>query len=271
MDFRYYPYLEERRDKNIYLPLRFQPHTGNHTQDKGGFLLTRDSFTLRVIAFTDESVVQLGVETLLAGDPKFDLLGVCRTRAELLASVKHQAHVVLYGFRSEAELGAVHDLRRTAPGSAIVLWSREFSSELVHHAMEIGVRGFLSTTASAETVKECLRASGVGETWMERSLSVSLLNARPVSLSRRQTQLVGLLVQGLKNKEIAAALGISEGTVKAYLTTLFEKVGAKDRFELALFGMRNLGNAHGAVEGDVRMAGQIRPVASRRRSRRTVA
>ncbi len=47
-------------------------------------------------------------------------------------------------------------------------------------------------------------------------------------------------MQGLKNKEIAAALGLTEGTVKVYLCKLFQKVGAKDRFELALFGLRNL-------------------------------
>src|SRR5271170_8403815 len=99
---------------------------------------------------------------------------------------------------------------------------------------------------------------------MEGSLTMNLLHNRPVSLSKRQSELVGLLTQGLKNKEIAAALGISEGTVKAYLTTLFEKVGAKDRFELALFGMRNLGNVHEAVaERDLRVAGQMRSLASR--------
>jgi len=76
---------------------------------------------------------------------------------------------------------------------------------------------------------------------MESALTMNLLNNRPISLSKRQSELVGLLVQGLKNKEIASALGISEGTVKAYLTTLYEKVGARDRFELALFGLKNLG------------------------------
>jgi DNA-binding NarL/FixJ family response regulator len=75
---------------------------------------------------------------------------------------------------------------------------------------------------------------------MEQSLSTALLNAQRVTLSRRQSQILALLVQGLKNKEIATHLGISEGTVKCYLTKLFEKVGAKDRFELALFGLRNL-------------------------------
>src|SRR5580765_4724649 len=85
--------------------------------------------------------------------------------------------------------------------------------------------------------------------WMERSLANLLLHSRPVPLSRRQTQLLGLLVQGLKNREIAAEMGISEGTVKAYLTTLFEKVGARDRFELALYGLKNLGDVRGMSLG----------------------
>jgi two-component system nitrate/nitrite response regulator NarP len=78
-------------------------------------------------------------------------------------------------------------------------------------------------------------------------------------LSKRQSELVGLLTQGLKNKEIGAALGISEGTVKAYLTTLYEKVGARDRFELALFGLKNMGGRENASAG-----GPIRSLVARR-------
>jgi len=134
----------------------------------------------------------------------------------------------------------------------------------------MGVQGFLSTTASPDTMLECLRFAGSGEMWMERSLANTLLNSRPVALSRRQTQLLSLLVQGLKNREIASELGISEGTVKAYLTTLFEKVGARDRFELALYGLKNLRNVRGVeAERDLRMKSQVR---SRGRSGiRTVA
>jgi hypothetical protein len=50
---------------------------------------------------------------------------------------------------------------------------------------------------------------------------------------------VSLLVQGLKNKEIAACIGITEGTVRIYLSKLFAKIGARDRFELAVFGLKN--------------------------------
>src|SRR6185436_10936144 len=66
------------------------------------------------------------------------------------------------------------------------------------------------------------------------------LTARRVALTNREGQLVSLISHGLKNKEIAAAMMIGDGTVKVYLSRLFQKVGVKDRFELALFGLKNL-------------------------------
>jgi DNA-binding CsgD family transcriptional regulator len=69
-----------------------------------------------------------------------------------------------------------------------------------------------------------------------------------VALSRREGELVSLLSQGLKNKEIASQLSIGEGTVKVYLSELFEKVGVKDRFELALYGLKNLTSAQSPAD-----------------------
>jgi two-component system, NarL family, nitrate/nitrite response regulator NarL len=204
---------------------------------------------LTVLISTDEPMVEIGVNALLGSDPKFNLLEVCKTQAELLnATRRFQPDVVVCGLNRESELGGIRELQAAAPATRIVLWARDVSTEMAHQAVDLGVRGFLSTTASAAHFRECLQIAARGELWMESALTMNLLNNRPISLSKRQSELVGLLVQGLKNKEIASALGISEGTVKAYLTTLYEKVGARDRFELALFGLKNLGgrrqNAH---------------------------
>jgi len=187
-------------------------------------------------------MVEIGIKALLGSDPQFNLLEVSKTQAELLqATRRYQPDVVVCGLSRESELGGIRELQQAAPATRIVLWARDVSTELAHQAVDLGVRGFLSTTASPAHFRECLQIAARGELWMESSLTMNLLNNRPISLSKRQSELVGLLVQGLKNKEIASALGISEGTVKAYLTTLYEKVGARDRFELALFGLKNLG------------------------------
>lgn len=195
-----------------------------------------------VLVSTDEPLVEIGINALLGSDPDFNLLAVCKSHQDLLAAAQLlQPDAIVCGLSHETDLRSIRELQTFSPGSAIVLWAREISAEMAHQAVEQGVRGFVSTTATPDHFRECLRISARGELWMERSLTMNLLHNRPISLSKRQSELVDLLVQGLKNKEIAATLGISEGTVKAYLTTLYEKVGARDRFDLALFGLRNMG------------------------------
>src|SRR5207253_4649867 len=90
------------------------------------------------------------------------------------------------------------------------------------------------------TLLRCLTCVEDGELWFEKALTDTLMSTRRYALTRREGQLVALLSQGLKNKEIATAMSISEGSVKVYLSRLFQKLQVKDRFELALFGLKNL-------------------------------
>jgi DNA-binding NarL/FixJ family response regulator len=105
--------------------------------------------------------------------------------------------------------------------------------------MGLGVRGILRKTLPTDLLVKCLEKVQEGELWFEKALTDSFLSAKRIALTQREGQLVSLLSQGLKNKEIAEALFIAEPTVKTYLWRLFRKVGAKDRFELALYGLRN--------------------------------
>jgi len=135
--------------------------------------------------------------------------------------------------------------------SKIVLWVNSISTELAFQAMGLGVRGILRKTLPTDLQVKCLMKVQAGELWFEKALTDSFLCARRVALTQREGQLVSLLSQGLKNKEIASTLMISEGTVKVYLSRLFQKVGVKDRFELALFGLKNLttGQLHVSEKG----------------------
>lgn len=195
-----------------------------------------------ILVITDEPIVELGMRSLCASDASLELVGVERSHESALGALAaHRPSVVLYGLSGEIDLNSIQDLRRISPSTIVILWTRDISTEIAHQAVSLGVRGFLSKHSPVDRLKECIEVAARGELWMEQSLTLSLLNSRPVRLSKRQSQLLQLLVQGLKNKEIAAALGIAEGTVKAYLTALFEKVGARDRFELALFGLKTVG------------------------------
>ncbi len=151
--------------------------------------------------------------------------------------------VLLLDLSDEISLEALADLRRRAPESRIVLWVRSISLELAYQTMRLGVHGILRKTLSAEVMLQCLGKVARGEYWFEEALSSRVEDAEVVSLSRRESQLVSLLAQGLKNKEIAYNLGISEGTIKVYLSKLYRKLGVKDRYELALYGLRHSAGA----------------------------
>ena len=202
--------------------------------------------TLRVVLFSDEAVLRKGLKCLVSGltDVEFSCFDLTST---ITAVTQTQPDIVLLDHCSESNIGIVPEIQAAAPNCRIVLWVRDISTEVAWQAVELGVRGILKKTADLNLLLSCVRTIHKGEVWLERALSAAILTLKSVRLTRRESQLVILLAQGLKNKEIATALDISEGTVKVYISRLFEKVGAKDRLELALYGLRNMNWISGSI------------------------
>lgn len=196
----------------------------------------------RILLYSDEPILAKGLESILCQVEGFELLPTCDTVAGLLEQVARAdaPDLVLIDLTQEITFATLSDMKHAMMSSRIVLWVNSISTELAFHAMGSGVRGILRKTLPTNLQVKCLQNVANGELWFEKTLTDSFLCARRVALSQREGQLVSLLSQGLKNKQIASTLMISEGTVKVYLSRLFQKVGVKDRFELALFGIKNL-------------------------------
>jgi DNA-binding CsgD family transcriptional regulator len=96
-----------------------------------------------------------------------------------------------------------------------------------------------------------------GQPWLDKALASGVTRSRCIQLTPRESQLVGLVSDGLKNKEMAEHLGISEATVRVYMSSLFRKLGVKDRYELALYGLKNMAGTH-TIQGDASL--QTRPL-----------
>jgi DNA-binding NarL/FixJ family response regulator len=160
----------------------------------------------------------------------------------------HQPDLLLLDLTSDLHFSALVRLHQTGMQAKVVLWVDTISTELAMQAMSVGVRGILRKSLTPDKLIRCLTRVQEGELWFEKALTDSLMSAQRYKLTRREGQLVSLLSQGLKNKEIATALSISEGTVKVYLSRLFQKVNVKDRFELALYGLKNLTAGSGNLE-----------------------
>jgi two-component system response regulator DesR len=172
---------------------------------------------------------------------EFELLPTSVSVSSLMEQMAQSSpDLILMDLTPEITFAVLSDMKHAMSTSKIVLWVNSISTELAFQAMGLGVRGILRKTLPTDLQVKCLQKVQGGELWFEKALTDSFLCARRVALTQREGQLVSLLSQGLKNKEIATTLMISEGTVKVYLSRLFQKVGVKDRFELALFGLKNL-------------------------------
>lgn len=203
-----------------------------------------------VLLCTDEPILAEGLTKILSAAEGLQLCSWCSSVESIAQELEsHQPDLLLVDLTSDVTFSVLSSLHGVACQARIVLWVHTISTELALQAMSLGIRGILRKTLPVETLLRCLTCVKEGELWFEKALTDSIMGARRYSLTRREGQLVTLLSQGLKNKEIASALTISEGTVKVYLSRLFQKLGVKDRFELALYGLKNLAPGASSLEG----------------------
>jgi DNA-binding NarL/FixJ family response regulator len=203
----------------------------------------------RVLLVSAEPMVAEGFRSLLSGSD-LRLAGVCAGVAEALLQLETaQPELLVLHPASSSILDDVSTLRSRCPECAIVLWVERISLNTAGRAVEIGVRGILPTTSAPAKILQVLRSIASGEPRVDLPSRLCVPRYRNAHLSIGQRNLVALLGQGLKNKEIATVMGSTVGTVKTSLNRLFKTLGAKDRFEVALYALEEqaAADAHSAA------------------------
>jgi len=142
-----------------------------------------------------------------------------------------------------SQLPIEHGLSRsTVP--AVVVWGMSITEAEALRFLQAGAKGIIRKSAENATVLSCLRCVAQGRSWMQdsvfRDASSQEMQIR-TDLTPRERQVMGLVEQGFKNREIALELGIRPGTVKIHLKHIFEKTGVHGRHGLALNGLRQKG------------------------------
>ncbi|HTQ58544.1 MAG TPA: response regulator transcription factor [Bryobacteraceae bacterium] len=148
------------------------------------------------------------------------------------------------GFGIHAILDCLKRLHAGGHQVATIVWGVHLSEAEAVRMLQSGALGVVRKTASIQSILECMRTAAAGNTWMEEGvLQEPEQTARGTrsSLTSRELQVVELVEQGLKNRDIAAQLGIRPGTVKIHLKHIFEKTGIRGRYGLALSGLREKG------------------------------
>jgi two-component system, NarL family, nitrate/nitrite response regulator NarL len=194
------------------------------------------------IAETQPVLVE-GVRSILSATARYTLIDAVAsldavTRVMLTANPRIAIVDKAFGMPALTEwLTRVQDHN----GFSAVVWGNSLNDAEALRLLKSGARGVIRKTAPATSLLACLDSVAGGSTWMEDALFQQSMRYEPSGrsdLTVREQQVLSLVEQGLRNKEIAAELGIRPGTVKIHLKHIFEKTGVRGRFGLALSGLR---------------------------------
>jgi len=191
----------------------------------------------KVYLLSDQPVLLLGFECVLSARG-FEIAGSCQPAgfAAALGSAGHP-DVLLLDITAGLTFTDLGDLHSCVPECPVVLWSDALPLELMFKTLEFGVRGIVQRNVQPDQLVESLRKVVAGELQIGfGSTNESSPPRRRVTLTPREREIVSFLRQGMRNKQIAGEMGITEGTVKIYLFRLFHKLGVRNRFELARCG-----------------------------------
>ena len=216
-----------------------------HHRPPGGSM---NEAPIRVVLVDDHAVVRSGLAQLLGGADDIEVVGQAGDGAEALAVVREtQPDVVVMDLQMPG-IDGVETTRRLVSldlGCEVLVLTSYSDNARIVAALDAGAVGYLLKDADPEEVIGGVRAVSRGESPLNPRVARQLLTTRAeapasVELTPREAEVLGLVRQGLANKQIARRLGISERTVKAHLTNVFQRIGVADRTQAALWAERNL-------------------------------
>jgi DNA-binding NarL/FixJ family response regulator len=188
-----------------------------------------------------------GLRSLLESADGFRVIATETSLADGMDAVRELQPAVLVvdkSFGIQAVMECLRTLRHAEFHTAAVVWSGSLSKAEALRLLQAGAAGVVHKTARMDTLLDCIRQVAGGSTWMEEDLVATpdqpAGTGRP-ALTARELQVVDLVERGMKNKEIASALGIRTGTVKIHVKHIFEKTGIRGRYGLALSGLKEKG------------------------------
>jgi len=192
----------------------------------------------RIFLISDQPVLLQGFEHVLI-EHNFQIAGTCAA-ADFSngGTVGGSPDVLLLDITAGLTFTDLASLHRAVPDTPVVLWADALPLELMFKTLEYGVRGVVQRNVLPEQLAESLRKVAAGELQIGFGVrnEAAASPRHAVSLTPREREIVALLRQGMRNKQIAGEMGITEGTVKIYLFRLFHKLGVRNRFELARCG-----------------------------------
>ena len=213
---------------------------------------------IRILLVDHQIIVRAGLRMLVESWPRLRVVGEAGTPVEALAlTSREKPDIILLALdlgRSGSGLDCLPDLLSAAGEGRILILTGVSDSEAHHRAMHLGAMGVVLKEETPEELRRAILKVHAGEVWLDPRLMTSIITrmsragkaekkdseqAKITSLTEREREVINLVCEGLKNKEIAKLLFISLTTVRHHLTSIFSKLDVASRFELIIFALRH--------------------------------
>jgi two-component system nitrate/nitrite response regulator NarL len=214
---------------------------------------------IRIVLADDHPVVRVGVSNMLTPKDGFEVVGEASDGDEAITQTLEQQPDILLLDVQMPRLPGLEAMRAIMSGSPtvkILLLTSTITTQQIIEALQIGARGIVLKDAIAGHLQTAIRTVFSGDYWIGGKRVGNLVSAlhdlmqqaavpqrKTYGLTPRELEVVGTIVEGCSNRDIAKQFNLSEETVKRHLSNIFDKTGVSTRLELALFAI-----AHHLVE-----------------------
>jgi DNA-binding NarL/FixJ family response regulator len=207
---------------------------------------------IRVLIADDHQVVRSGLEQLLGTAHDIELVAMAADGDEAVALVAELApDIVLMDLSMPGTDGvaATRAITASATSTQVVVLTSFSDKQRILDALDAGAAGYVLKHAEPDELLDAIRAAHEGGSPLDPKAARVLLDrqrassATPAKMSEREEEVLRLVASGLANKAIARQLGIAERTVKAHLTSIFQRIGVTDRTQAALWARDHLPEA----------------------------
>ena len=197
----------------------------------------------RVIIADDHPIVLDGLAQLFSTERDLELVQRCTNGEDALAAARRvRPDVLVLDVRLSGRSGldVLRTLAREKIPAKVVLFSGQMSDVEIVAALRLGVAGIVLKESAPRMLLQCVRSVAAGEQWIDPAAANAAREKLAAfdeagRLTRRELDIVRMVAVGARNKKIAEQLGISEGTVKMHLHTIYEKLEISGRVELSIY------------------------------------
>jgi two-component system nitrate/nitrite response regulator NarL len=215
--------------------------------------MAKDRSTIRVLIADDHLIFREGLRKLLDSDNEIIIVGEASNGNDCIKMLsKLVPDILLLDLRMPDKDGltVLKEVNfEQLPTRVVVLTAAEDDRDVIH-AIRLGARGVVLKQSASDLLVKSIHKIHSGEIWLDNNITAEVVKAFAKSsdggirrdkrlLSDRETQVIQLVTQGYRNKEMGEKLFISEQTVKNHLHNIFDKLGVSDRLELALYSIHH--------------------------------